>query len=652
MFALHLPVVSFVFIGLAADALLRDWGIASRTARALTPLLCVLGGDLSALFPARGIPGAERTAHFLAFSSFSAESLYYNPWMLGLPLVLATLVLAGRWLRGEGRGWLWLAAWVLATLWQSKLFARAPLVAAAAVAAIVRRDRRLASLALLAGAMALPWIGLTLASSGGGLRPLVFAPLQPVRLALAVHPSWHALRSVVDGGRAWPVQALGLAVSTILVVCGGFAVRLLGGAGLARRMRQDAERARDVDRARLRDRHPAGLHARGRPGAARRRAVPDPPAAAAMDDDRPAARALAGGSRAPQVGRAASRPPRLRQPGGVRAAEGGARAVHVAPLDGPLSPRAGRRGSGRGRLARPAATAAREPGRRLASDHQRPRGARPFYAAALSSRRLCAFVETFSVPARVADERRRLVAELYDTTDAARAGVAARRAPRRLGLGRRRAPAALRRERAALALPKRRGRGVRARRVHALGVTSGVMPARKLDGAATARAIREELKDEAAALTRQGRRPGLGVLLVGDDPASAVYVKSKTRACEELGLFHETHHLSAAATTSEVVAQVEDYNRRSEVHGILVQLPLPAQVDAEKVLRAVNPAKDVDGFHPENVGLLVQKRPRFVACTPAGIMELLRREGIELSGRRAVVVGHAATSWASPWPCS
>jgi methylenetetrahydrofolate dehydrogenase (NADP+)/methenyltetrahydrofolate cyclohydrolase len=165
--------------------------------------------------------------------------------------------------------------------------------------------------------------------------------------------------------------------------------------------------------------------------------------------------------------------------------------------------------------------------------------------------------------------------------------------------------------------------------------------ARKLDGVATARAIREELKQEAAALTARGRRPGLGVLLVGDDPASAVYVKSKTRACDELGLFHETRLLAASVSTAEVLAQVEDYNRRPDVHGILVQLPLPPQVDAEAVLRAVDPAKDVDGFHPENVGLLVQKRPRFVACTPAGIMELLRREGVELSGRRAVVVGRS-----------
>jgi methylenetetrahydrofolate dehydrogenase (NADP+)/methenyltetrahydrofolate cyclohydrolase len=167
------------------------------------------------------------------------------------------------------------------------------------------------------------------------------------------------------------------------------------------------------------------------------------------------------------------------------------------------------------------------------------------------------------------------------------------------------------------------------------------VPARLLDGAAVARAIREEVKGEAQALAAAGVRPGLGVLLVGDDPASAVYVRSKTRACEELGLHHETVHLPASATTGEVLAVVERYNGSPEVHGILVQLPLPPQVDAERVLRTVDPRKDADGFHPENVGLLVQKRPRFVACTPAGIMELLRRENIPVSGARAVVIGRS-----------
>jgi methylenetetrahydrofolate dehydrogenase (NADP+)/methenyltetrahydrofolate cyclohydrolase len=165
--------------------------------------------------------------------------------------------------------------------------------------------------------------------------------------------------------------------------------------------------------------------------------------------------------------------------------------------------------------------------------------------------------------------------------------------------------------------------------------------ARLLDGAAVARAIRDEVRDEVARLIARGVRPGLGVVLVGDDPASAVYVRSKTRTCEELGILHETARLPANATTSDVVESVTGYNRRPEIHGILVQLPLPRQVDAARVLDLVDPEKDVDGFHPVSVGLLVQKRPRFVACTPAGIMELLRREGVEVSGRRAVVLGRS-----------
>ena len=167
------------------------------------------------------------------------------------------------------------------------------------------------------------------------------------------------------------------------------------------------------------------------------------------------------------------------------------------------------------------------------------------------------------------------------------------------------------------------------------------MTATLLDGTATARAIREELRPQVAELAARGIRPGLGVVLVGDDPASAVYVRNKTRAAEELGLYGETARLPASATTVEVAAKVEELNRRADIHGILVQLPLPAQVDAEKVLALVDPLKDVDGFHAVNVGLLVQKRPRFVACTPAGVMELLRRHDVPLSGRRAVVLGRS-----------
>lgn len=167
------------------------------------------------------------------------------------------------------------------------------------------------------------------------------------------------------------------------------------------------------------------------------------------------------------------------------------------------------------------------------------------------------------------------------------------------------------------------------------------MTALLLDGAATARTIKAEVRARVEGLVAAGRRPGLGVVLVGNDPASQAYVRGKTRVCEELGIHHETALLGAAVSTGDVAARVEDYNRRPEIDGILVQLPLPPQVDATRILALVEPAKDVDGFHPLNVGLLVQGRPRFVACTPAGIMELLSRNGIEIAGRRAVVLGRS-----------
>jgi len=167
------------------------------------------------------------------------------------------------------------------------------------------------------------------------------------------------------------------------------------------------------------------------------------------------------------------------------------------------------------------------------------------------------------------------------------------------------------------------------------------MTATLLDGAATARQIKEELRAEIRALRARGVVPGLGVILAGDNAASSVYVRNKTRACDELGLHHETALFTRDTTTAEVAAKVAEYGRRDDIHGILVQLPLPAGVDAERVLALVDPAKDVDGFHPENVGRLVQKRPRFVPCTPAGIMELLQRHGLSPAGKRAVVLGRS-----------
>jgi methylenetetrahydrofolate dehydrogenase (NADP+)/methenyltetrahydrofolate cyclohydrolase len=167
------------------------------------------------------------------------------------------------------------------------------------------------------------------------------------------------------------------------------------------------------------------------------------------------------------------------------------------------------------------------------------------------------------------------------------------------------------------------------------------MTARILDGTATARAIKDELRAEVEALGRRGVRPGLGVVLAGDNAASAVYVRNKTKACDELGIFHETALFPPTTTTEEVAAKVVEYGRRDDIHGILVQLPLPPQVDGEGILALVDPAKDVDGFHAENLGRLVQKRPRFVPCTPAGIMELLARNDVAVSGRRAVVLGRS-----------
>src|SRR5687767_10767062 len=162
-----------------------------------------------------------------------------------------------------------------------------------------------------------------------------------------------------------------------------------------------------------------------------------------------------------------------------------------------------------------------------------------------------------------------------------------------------------------------------------------------IDGTAIARTLREEAAVEAGALRAQGIVPGLAVIVAGDDPASAVYVRNKTRACSEAGLHHETITLSREVTTAEVAASVEALNRRRDIHGILVQLPLPRGVETAAILDRVSPMKDVDGFHAENVGLLVQKRPRFVPCTPAGIMEMLKRSGVAVAGRRAVVLGRS-----------
>jgi methylenetetrahydrofolate dehydrogenase (NADP+)/methenyltetrahydrofolate cyclohydrolase len=162
-----------------------------------------------------------------------------------------------------------------------------------------------------------------------------------------------------------------------------------------------------------------------------------------------------------------------------------------------------------------------------------------------------------------------------------------------------------------------------------------------LDGAAVAKRVRERVADEAAELARRGVRPFLRVLLVGEHAASMSYVSSKTRSAQEAGMGAETVRLPGDAPPEQLLAEVARANADPAVHGILVQLPLPKSHDTVRVLDAIDPSKDVDGFHPENVGRLQQGRPRFAPCTPAGIVELLEAYRVPVGGRRAVVLGRS-----------
>jgi methylenetetrahydrofolate dehydrogenase (NADP+)/methenyltetrahydrofolate cyclohydrolase len=168
-----------------------------------------------------------------------------------------------------------------------------------------------------------------------------------------------------------------------------------------------------------------------------------------------------------------------------------------------------------------------------------------------------------------------------------------------------------------------------------------ILPARILNGGPIRDQVYAELKQEIAELAAIGIRPGLAAVLVGDDPASKIYVRSKIAACEQLGLGNIHLTPPAGTATGDLLAIVRELNARDDVDGILVQLPLPPQVDAKKILEAVDPAKDVDGFHPMNIGKLIEGRPGMVACTPLGVMEILRRTGIAVEGANAVVVGRS-----------
>ena len=168
------------------------------------------------------------------------------------------------------------------------------------------------------------------------------------------------------------------------------------------------------------------------------------------------------------------------------------------------------------------------------------------------------------------------------------------------------------------------------------------MPATILDGKALATKIESEIAEEVADfIENNGREPVLAAVLVGDDPASAVYVKNKRLACERVGIESRLHRLESSATEDELLELIADLNNDDEVSGILVQLPLPAQIREQKVLDAVHPIKDVDCFHPENVGLMVQGRPRYLPCTPHGCIQILHRYELPTIGRHVVVVGRS-----------
>lgn len=162
-----------------------------------------------------------------------------------------------------------------------------------------------------------------------------------------------------------------------------------------------------------------------------------------------------------------------------------------------------------------------------------------------------------------------------------------------------------------------------------------------IDGKAVSAALREKMKAEVAQLKARGVTPGLAVVIVGDDSASRVYVNNKKKACAELGMHSEEYALPGDTTEAELLALVEKLNAKADIHGILVQLPLPEQIDEKKIIEAINPDKDVDAFHPQNVGRIMIGDYRFLPCTPAGIMELIASTGVDITGKECVVIGRS-----------
>ena len=162
-----------------------------------------------------------------------------------------------------------------------------------------------------------------------------------------------------------------------------------------------------------------------------------------------------------------------------------------------------------------------------------------------------------------------------------------------------------------------------------------------IDGKAISAQIKEELKEKVADLKAQGKEITLAVIQVGKDPASSVYVNNKKKACEFIGIRSLAYELEETVSEQELVALIEQLNEKEEVHGILVQLPLPKHIEEDKIIKTIHPAKDVDGFHPQSVGALCIGQKGFVSCTPAGIIQLLKRSGIEIAGKECVVIGRS-----------
>lgn len=162
-----------------------------------------------------------------------------------------------------------------------------------------------------------------------------------------------------------------------------------------------------------------------------------------------------------------------------------------------------------------------------------------------------------------------------------------------------------------------------------------------IDGKKISQQIKDELKEKVALLKEQGKEIGMAVIQVGNDPASSVYVGNKKKACEYIGIHSESYELPEETTQEELLALIEKLNQDEGIHGILVQLPVPKHINEDTIIKAISPKKDVDGFHPQSVGALSIGQPGFVSCTPAGVIQLLKRSGVEIDGKNCVVIGRS-----------